>query len=78
LPISPLCCVFLTPNKYKDYFTENECLKIGIVKEDELVMDFNKRALFSENTYSKSFVVGDDTNELKRLRIILQQLNEQS
>lgn len=70
MPISLDCCVILIPNKHRDkYIKGNSFYGLSLVSDD-IVKDFNNRALASERTNSKRFIIGDRV-ELQRLSTLL-------
>ena len=71
LPIAPNCCATLFPNSDKEKYMQNGKLNGSVINNAEVAKSFNNRTLSAENTYSKKFIIGDDTNELDRLSIVL-------
>jgi hypothetical protein len=74
MPISPRCCVILIPNRHRERYLSNGIISSLLVSDEKVVQSFNDRALSSENTSGRNFIIGDKA-ELERLSIILKKLS---
>ena len=73
MPISPRCCVILVPNSHRERYLSGGTIASFVVSDEKVVQSFNDRALTSENTSGRSFIIGDK-EELVRLSSILKEL----